>query len=93
MFINAEPNHGKHYRILITRADDKPKPDNQEERKVTKPSTDMPKPMSVNKEEPKVAKPSTDAKSIPYDQMTTHISDRVIPYLKSIASKGTEGKC
>ena len=73
MFINAEPNHGKHYRILITRADDKPKPDNQEE--------------------PKVAKPSIDRKSIPCDQMTTHISDRVIPYLKSIASKGTEGKC
>ena len=72
MFINAEPNHGKHYRILITRADDKPKPDNQEE--------------------PKVAKPSNDAKSIPYDQMTTYIRDRVVPWSKEIASKGTPGK-
>ena len=102
-FINGEPNQGGRYRITITRTDDKPKPLNQEERKAEKPSTDMPKPtpankeqpkpMPANKEEPKVAKPSTDRDSIPYDQMTTYIRDRVIPYLKSIASKGTPGKC
>ena len=92
-FVNGEPNQGNVYRITITRADDKPKPLNQEERKAEKPSTDMPKPMPANQEESKVAKPSTDRDSIPYDQMTTHIRDRVIPYLKSIASKGTPGKC
>ena len=39
MFINGEPNQGNVYRIAITRVDDKPKPDNQQE----------PKPMPVNK--------------------------------------------
>ena len=86
-FIIDEPNESGVHKITITRADDKPKPVTQEEPKVTQPSTDMLKPKPVIQEEPKVAKPSTDRKAIPYDQMTTHISDKVNPYSQAIELK------
>ena len=65
-FVNGEPNDGDQYQIVLT-DNDKPKPDNQEERKAEKPATDAPKPKPANQEVKKVTKPSTDCYTIAYD--------------------------